>query len=87
MLDDLQDFIIVTILAENLILLFQVCTVHNGQNSILYYSSLIRNMIPDYIKDSELEIFKNKIQKWVSINWPCRLCRKYISNLGLINQI
>ena len=37
-------------------------TVHNGQNSIQYYGSLICNMIEGYIKVSEiLGIFKGKI--------------------------
>ena len=41
-----------------------VRTVHNGQNSIQYYGSLIWNMITGYIKDSEtLDISKGKIQK------------------------
>ena len=31
-----------------------VRTVHNGQNSIQYYGSLIWNMIVGYIKDSEI---------------------------------
>ena len=39
-----------------------VRTVHNGQNSIQHFGSLIWNMIAGYIKDSEtLDIFK--IQK------------------------
>ena len=39
-----------------------VRTVHNGQNSIQYYGSLISNMIAGYIKDSEtLGIFKGKL--------------------------
>ena len=38
--------------------------VHNGQNAIPYYGSLIWNMIVSYIKYSEiLGIFKGKIQK------------------------
>ena len=38
--------------------------VHNGQNTIQYYSSLIWNMIVGYIKYSEiLGIFKGKIRK------------------------
>ena len=62
--------------------------VHNGQNSIQYYGPLIWNMIPGYIKDSEtLDIFRSKIQKWKPINCPCRLSKKYILNLGFINQI
>ena len=41
-----------------------VRTVHNGQNSIQYYGSVIWNMIVGYIKDSEiLGIFKGKIRK------------------------
>ena len=42
-----------------------VRTVHNDQNSIQYYGSLIWNMIiVDYIKYSEiLGIFKGKIRK------------------------
>ena len=39
-----------------------VRTVHNGQNSIQYYGSLIGNIIAGYIKDSEtLDIFNSKI--------------------------
>ena len=65
-----------------------VRTVHNGQNYIQYYGSLVWNMIPGYIKDSEtLDIFKGKIRKWKPITCPCRLCKKYIPNLGFINQI
>ena len=41
-----------------------VRTVHNGQNSIQHFGSLIWNMIAGYIKDSEtLGIFKGKIRK------------------------
>ena len=65
-----------------------VRTVHNGQNSIQYYGPLIWNMIAGCIKDSEtLDIFKGKIRKWKPINCSCRLCKKYIPNLGFINQI
>ena len=65
-----------------------VHTVHNGQNSMQYYGPLFWNMIPGYIKDSEtLDIFKGKIRKWKPINCLCCLCKKYISNLGFINQI
>ena len=64
-------YIIVTIFAENLSLLLQVCTVHSRQNSIRYHDPLIWNMIPGYIKDFEtLDIFKGKIRKWKAINFP-----------------
>ena len=65
-----------------------VRTVHTGQTSIQYYGLLIWKLIPGYIKGSEtLDIFKGKIRKWKPINCPCRLCKKYIPNLGFINQI
>ena len=65
-----------------------VRTVHNGQNSIQYYGSVIWNMIVGYIKDSEiLGIFKGKIWKWKATNCPCCLCKKNLGNLGFINQI
>ena len=45
-------------------------------------------MIFGYIKDLEvLDIFKGKLRKWEPLNWPCRFLRKYIPNLGFINQI
>ena len=73
---------------DDLFIYLLVRTVHNGQNCIQYYGPLIWNMIPGYIKDSEtLNLFKGKIQKWKSINCPCRLSKKYIPNLGFINQI
>ena len=63
-------------------------TVHNGQNSMQYYSPLIWNVISGYIKDSEtLDIFKSNIAKWKPINCSRRLCKKYIPNLAFINQI
>ena len=55
--------------AQNLIMLFQLCI--NGQNSMQYYDTLIQNMIPDSIKDSEnLDLFKGKVRKWNLIDCP-----------------
>ena len=62
--------------------------VHNGQNSMQYYSPLFWNMIPGYIKDSEfLDIFKGKIQKLKPKKAQKKKRKKYIPNLGFINQI
>ena len=36
-------------------------TVHNGQNSIQYYSPLMWNVIPGYIKDSETLTYSKAI--------------------------
>ena len=81
---------IVTIFAQNLSLLFQLC-VQFITVRILYsisYRSLIWNLMAGYIKDSEsLDIFKSKIRKWKAINCPCCLCKKYIPNKRFIHQI
>ena len=29
-------------------------------------------------------VFKNTIKKWKPQNCPCRLCKKYVQNLGFI---
>ena len=81
--------IIVAIFAKNLSLLFQVCVLFITVKILCsIYSPLICNMIFGYIKDLEvLDIFKGKLRKWEPLNWPCRFLRKYIPNLGFINQI
>ena len=76
----LQDLIIATIFAQNLILLFQQCVLFIVVKILYskYYGPLILNMIPYYIKDSDaFDIFKNKIRIWKPINCPCCLCKKY----------
>ena len=42
-------------------------------------------LVPEDAKQSEsLEVFKNKIKKWVPSRCPCRLCRVYLQNIGFI---
>ena len=82
------DLLIVTMFAQNLILLFQLCA--NGKSSIQYYGTLILNRIPDWIRDSEtLDQFEGKIRKWNPINCPLHVtfAKKCIRNLGFINHI
>ena len=72
-----------TIFTQNLSLLFQVCIQFITVK--ILYSIVVP--IPGYIKDSEtLERFKGKIWKWKPINCPCWIYKKYIPNIGFINQ-
>ena len=60
-------------------------TVHYGQQSIAYLAPRIWKQVPTDIKESiSIRSFKLKIKSWVPMNCPCRLCKKYIPNLGFV---
>ena len=62
-----------------------VNTVHYGQQSISYLAPRIWKQVPDTIKESpSIKSFKLKIKMWVPESCPCRLCKRYIPNLGFI---
>ena len=45
----------------------------------------IWDILPKDVKDSESrDIFKRKIKKWIPSKCPCRLCKTYILQVGLI---
>ena len=45
----------------------------------------IRNIVPEEMKQkSSLLAFKREIKQWVPNNCPCRICKNYLTNIGLI---
>ena len=63
----------------------RVNSVYNGTESLSFLGPKIWNLVPEEIKTSEtVDIFKNKIKKWIPENCPCRLCRVYIQNVGFV---
>ena len=61
-------------------------TVFKGQNSINYFGSIIWNSIPvELRKINPFQIFKSEMKPWRPTNCHCRLCKKYIENLGFMN--
>ena len=63
----------------------RVKSVRYGTESILSLAPKIWEILPNEIKDSEtLQIFKAKIKKWVPVEWPCRLCKIYLPQVGFI---
>ena len=61
-------------------------TVFKGQNSISYFRSIIWNSIPVELREiNPFQVFKSEMKPWRPTNWPCRLCKKYIENLGFVN--
>ena len=60
-------------------------TVYHGSESISYLGPKIWNILPDRLKNANsLETFKSEIKKWKPENCPCRLCKSYLQNIGLI---
>ena len=60
-------------------------TVHYGTETISVLGPKLWIILPDEYKNSTtLKEFKTKIQNWVPLNCPCRLCKTYIPNVGFI---
>ena len=61
-------------------------TVFEGQDSVSYFGSVIWNSIPAELRGiNSFQVFKSEIKAWRPTNCPCRLCKNYVENLGLIN--
>ena len=59
-------------------------TVYFGTESISSLAPKIWELIPSDIRSANsLGIFKEKIKFWTTDKCPCRLCKKYIDNVGL----
>ena len=60
-------------------------TVYFGTESISSLAPKIWELVPSNIRSANsLEIFKEKIKSWTTDKCPCRLCKTYIGNVGLI---
>ena len=59
--------------------------VNMGLETLRSLAPKIWNIVPDEIKKSpNLSIFKNKIKKWKPSECPCRLCKRFVKDLGFI---
>ena len=63
----------------------RVISVRYGTETVSFLAPKIWDILPKDIKDSEsLDIFKRKIKKWIPSECPCRLCKKYVLQVGFI---
>ena len=63
----------------------KIKTVHYGNNSIAFLAPKIWAIVPNEIKESStIAQFQRKIKKWIPSDCPCRLCKKYVPNLGFL---
>ena len=64
----------------------KVRTVGYGTETIRYRGPKTWELLPDDIKEAKSLIeFKSKIKAWKSQGCTCRLCKRYIPNLGFID--
>ena len=62
-----------------------VNSVFHGQASIRYLGPLTWQLVLSEFKDlNTVSAFKAAIRKWKPKNYPCRLCKRYIGNVGFI---
>ena len=60
-------------------------TVCYGDNSLRYLRPKLWELVPSESKDIEpVELFKNHTKNWIPDNYPCRLCKTYIHQVGFI---
>ena len=65
---------------------YKIKTVCYGTETITYLVPKIWSIIPDEIRESSsLETFRQKIKLWKLNSCPCRICKKYIANVGFVN--
>ena len=65
---------------------YKIKSVRYGTETITYLGPKIQLIIPDEIRESaSLETFRQKMKLWKPDSCPCRICKKYIANVGFVN--
>ena len=60
-------------------------SVYNGTESESYLGPKIWDQIPAEIKNKDfLEGFKREIKKWTYAEYPRRICKTFVPNLGFV---
>ena len=62
-----------------------VRSVYNGTESLSFLGPKIWDIVPTELKKvKSLNTFKSGIKNWWSQNCPCRLCKRYLPNIGFV---
>ena len=60
-------------------------TINYGLETICYRAPfLLEYLPPEYKLANSLNVFKREIKNWKGENFPCRLCKTYVRELGYI---
>ena len=63
----------------------KVKTVYKGTETLTFLGPRIWEIVPDYIKkSSSFEEFKLKIKLWNPENCPCKLCKRFLPQVGFL---
>ena len=63
----------------------QVHSVYNGTESLSFLGPKIWDLVSLELKQLEsLEVLKLKIKKWIPFEFPCKLRRTYIQQVGFV---
>ena len=61
----------------------RISTVNRGEETVRYRGPATWNLVPEGIKASEsLAIFQDRIKQWKPVDCSCRLCKRYVKDLG-----
>ena len=62
---------------------YRIRTTKYGTETISHLGPKIWDMLPAECKDANsLMEFKHRIKKWIPENCPCRLCKRYVGEIG-----
>ena len=62
-----------------------VKTVYNGTETLTFLGPRIWEIVADYIrKSNSFEEFKLKMKLWKIENCPCRLCKRFLPQVGFL---
>ena len=60
-------------------------TIFNRSESLAHLGPRLWRILPnEFIELKSLALFKTKIKTWVPDNCPCRLCKKFVQDVGFI---
>ena len=55
---------------------------HYGIESVGFLQPKIWGMVPKKLKTKSLQEFKRLIKLWKPEACPCRMCKRYVANIG-----
>ena len=66
----------------------RINTVYHGTESISNLGPKIWDLVPSNLKEiGELDKPKKSIKQWKPENFPCRLCKLFVQNVGFLEKI
>ena len=66
----------------------RINTLYHGTEIISNLEPKIWDLVPSNLKEiSDLDRFKKSIKQWKPDDYPCRLCKAFVQNVGFLEKI